>query len=175
MTTTTLQENFKQGMRRYAVGVSVVTSAHEGVLHGMTVTSFTSVALQRPTILVCMSKDTHTWKMVEASGRFAINLLSAEHADSLDVFSGRTQVAPEDRFEHVDYFVSEYGCPILKESLASFECEVEATYPGGETHMIVVGRVVNVDLDQRRGDDGPLVWFDAVPCRLDCPDLSGRS
>ena len=60
-------ERFRKAMRQWTTGVTIVTSAHEGFQHGMTVSSFTSVAVEPPTILVSLAKNTRTHGLVLAS------------------------------------------------------------------------------------------------------------
>ena len=44
-------------MSRYATGVSVVATVHEGVRYGMTVNSLTSVSLEPTLVLFCCERD----------------------------------------------------------------------------------------------------------------------
>ncbi len=47
-----------------------------------------------------------------------------------------------DKLAGVDYETLTTGCPILREALAFFECEVEGGLPAGD-HTLVVARITN--------------------------------
>ena len=51
-------------------------------------------------------------------------------------------VAPVDKLAGVDHKLMGTGCPILRDALAWFECEVEGGIPVGD-HALVVGRVID--------------------------------
>ena len=48
---------FRDVMRSFPTGVTVVGSAHGGEKRGMTVNSFTSVSLNPPTVLICITRE----------------------------------------------------------------------------------------------------------------------
>ena len=45
-------EIVRVAMRRWATGVTVVSAFHNNVQHGMTVSSFTSISLEPPFVLI---------------------------------------------------------------------------------------------------------------------------
>jgi flavin reductase (DIM6/NTAB) family NADH-FMN oxidoreductase RutF len=58
----------RQAMRFWTTGVTVVSAKHNGVAHGMTVSSFTSVSLKPPQVLISLAQDSRThWSKVRAS------------------------------------------------------------------------------------------------------------
>ena len=72
---------FRSTLAQWASGVTVVTTAHEGLLYGMTASSFSSVSLTPPLILVCIAKYAYTHQILLDAGSFGVNILSAEQAD----------------------------------------------------------------------------------------------
>ena len=44
-------------MGHFATGVTVITTVHEGELHGMTANSVTSVSLDPAALLVCLMRE----------------------------------------------------------------------------------------------------------------------
>ncbi len=46
------EKSFRQTMRLWTTGVTVVTTTFNGIRHGMTVSSFTSVSAIPPVVLV---------------------------------------------------------------------------------------------------------------------------
>jgi flavin reductase (DIM6/NTAB) family NADH-FMN oxidoreductase RutF len=126
-------------MRQWASGVCVVTSSDESRRHGMTVTSFASLALEPPLILVSLENTTRTNSMVRQSGKFAVAILSEEQQELSDIFAGRLS-DDDNRFEGIPYFDTKLGCPIPEGSLAYMDCQVESSHPAG-THTIFIGQV----------------------------------
>jgi len=116
-------ENLKEVMRHWPTGVSIVSGAFEGVIHGMTVNSFTSVSIDPPMIVVTLAKDTRTHQLVQDSGKFGVSLLSLEQSDLSDKFAGRIPEAGN-RFEGVDVFYLDNDIPFIKGGLAWLDCEV---------------------------------------------------
>ena len=47
-------DTLRKAMRLWATGVTIVGAKHGDLLRGMTVSSFTSVALDPPLILICV-------------------------------------------------------------------------------------------------------------------------
>jgi flavin reductase (DIM6/NTAB) family NADH-FMN oxidoreductase RutF len=54
----------------------------------------------------------------------------------------------------VHYELWDTGCPILTDTLASFECKTQHIYDGGD-HLIFVGRVQKM----RAGNGEPLLFY----------------
>ncbi|MEI6292012.1 MAG: flavin reductase family protein, partial [Chloroflexota bacterium] len=57
-------ELLRQAMRYWATGVTIVTAAHAGIQHGMTVSSFTSVSLAPAQVLVSLAQNTRTHDLI---------------------------------------------------------------------------------------------------------------
>lgn len=55
-----LPDLLRQSMRHWVAGVTVVSSQYDGLRHGMTVNSFTSVSLDPPLVTVTLANDTRT-------------------------------------------------------------------------------------------------------------------
>ncbi|HEY4724265.1 MAG TPA: flavin reductase family protein, partial [Anaerolineae bacterium] len=135
-----------KAMRRirglFASGVTVVTSAHAGRLHGLTVSAFLAVSLDPPLVLVCIGNEAAAQEIITASGIFAVNILSDEQEFLSERFAARAPIVNE-KFEGVPYHLATTGAPILEESIAWYDCRLAATYASGD-HVIFVGRVAAV-------------------------------
>ena len=140
-------------MRQWATGVTIVTSAFEGVPGGMTVSSFTSVSLEPPTVLVCLNKTTFTHDLVAQSGVYAISLLSAGQEWLSNRFAG-LEPAIEDRFAGIDVATAETGSPLLPGAIAWLDCRVRQALDTS-THTIYVAEVVYAHV---RAETEPLVY-----------------
>lgn len=140
-------------MRNWASGVGVVTTTHDGVSHGLTVSSFASVSLDPPHIVVSIYNETRTFPLIMGSRRFAVCLLREDQIALSNRFAGRDS-EHEDRFEGYDTFTGVTGITILKDCLAYMECELVETYQSG-TNTILLGRVVAGDSNDGR----PLLYW----------------
>jgi flavin reductase (DIM6/NTAB) family NADH-FMN oxidoreductase RutF len=148
-------EQLRQAMRLWATGVTVVTSKHEGTAHGMTVSSFTSVSLTPPQVLIALAQATRTHELVKNSRSFGVTVLGADQQEISDRFAGR-QPDDENRLSGLDTFSLVSGAPLLKGGIAHFDCHVIATFTSG-THTIFIGEVVAA----RSNLQGkPLLYFD---------------
>lgn len=141
---------FKQAMSRWASGVTVVTAQYDGVRHGMTVSSFASVSLDPPLVMVCIGKAAPTHDTIRKGERFVVNVL----AETQEEISIRFATKHEDRFEGVALRTGQLGVPIIEGCLAAIECRLHETLPGGD-HTIFVGEVVRADV----ADGSPLIYF----------------
>jgi flavin reductase (DIM6/NTAB) family NADH-FMN oxidoreductase RutF len=162
---------FKNVLAHWASGVTIVTAQADGVVHGMTVSSFSSLSIDPPLVLVCAFRGSRTRELIGRSGRFAINLLTEGQAALATRFAGR-RPADESPLEGVTWTAGRGGVPLLPDAAAVLECTVAATHEEG-THTIVVGRVESAVLDPTTR---PLVYWERDFRRLELPDSEdGRS
>ena len=127
-------------MSQFASGVTVVTTAFDGRTYGLTVSSFTSVSLSPPLVLVCIDKRVQPHDMIENAGVFAVNILCADQVELGMRFAGMTP-GISDRFEGLEYAAATTGSPILRDTLGWVDCAVWKKYDGGD-HSIFVGEVL---------------------------------
>jgi flavin reductase (DIM6/NTAB) family NADH-FMN oxidoreductase RutF len=138
---------FKLAMSKFATGVTVVTTAHQGGRHGMTVSAFASVSLTPPLILVCIAHGASAYPALVASSTFAVNILGTHHARLGARFAGMVD-GVTDRFEGSTWATAITGSPILVDCVAFLDCQTEATHEAGD-HTIVIGRVLAADSSDR--------------------------
>lgn len=145
------QARFREVCGHWLTGVTVVTAVDDGEPVGLAANSFTSVSLDPPLVLFCAGKSSGTWPRIEAAGSYAVNLLADDQEEISRVFATKDA----DRFKGVGFHTGATGSPILDDALGFFDCTIESVHDAGD-HVIVVGRVV--DLDVRR-DAGPLAFY----------------
>ena len=104
---------------------------------------------------MCIANETESKEWIAESGVFAVNILSDEQQFLSERFAARAPTVNA-HFDGVPYHTAITGSPILPDSLAWYDCRVEATYDGGD-HTIFIGRVEAVGF----GAEGkqPLVYF----------------
>lgn len=151
----TLAEKLRGSMRLWLTGVTVVTAAADGVQHGMTVSSFTSVSLDPPQILVSLQQNTRTHDLIMRSRSFGISILAADQEEISNIFAGR-KADDEDRLAGLDTFTMQTGAPFIDGSLAFLDCKVVTTIGSG-THTIFIAEVLDTRSIEIKQD--PLIYY----------------
>ncbi|HKZ54846.1 MAG TPA: flavin reductase family protein [Anaerolineales bacterium] len=147
-------EQLRIVLRRWATGVTLVTSCQGPTRHGMTVNSFTGVSLDPALVLVSLEKTTRTHKMVSATGRFAVSILSLEQEELAQRFGGAVPDA-DDRFAGLAVEMTPQGLPIPRDCLAFLDCQIVGSHSAG-THTVFIAEV----LECRVINGGePLLYF----------------
>jgi len=132
------QEAFKEALRGWASGVTVVTSRSGDKLHGMTVSAFCGVSADPPLVLVCANQSSTTHGIIGEGGVFAVNILASHQQDVSNVFASSSY--EDSRLQKVSWTEGETGAPLIDQGLASLECKVVSAHPEG-SHTIYVGHV----------------------------------
>jgi flavin reductase len=134
---------------RFVTGVSVVTAPDiDGVHKGATANAITCLSLEPPLYLACLTNTSNTLRAIEQTRVFGINILSNEQDRHATIFASKQL----DKFATIPFETGILGVPLIKEAIATIECDVECTYAGGD-HTIVVGRVRSL----KECSDSPLV------------------
>jgi len=135
------RDAFVEAMRQVAATVTVVTTQAGDGPAGATVSAFTSLSADPPSVLVCLRADSRISRAVGESGLFCVNVLP-EHASDLALrFAGAFDADRPDRFEGLDLRETPYG-PILPQSLV-FTCRLERQITHG-SHAICIGGVTGI-------------------------------
>lgn len=144
---------FRALMRRIASSVAVITTAHDGHLHGMTVTAVASVSAEPARLLIVVNRTTRSHPLISASRSFTVNMLAETQRDLGARFSAKS----DDQFADVAYEIGPTGSPILKGSAAHLECRLVSETDMG-THTIFVGEIVGGALSTAN----PLLYHDGA-------------
>jgi len=146
---------YKDVLSRFASGVTVVTTHHDGVLHGLTVSAFTSVSASPPRVLVCLGNETDSKPLIERAGHFAVHILGREQA-ALGLRFAKLGSDPQDLFEGLTHRIEHTGSPVLADCLAWLDCRVADRFLVGD-HTVFVGAVEAAGSNQ--GDDEPVLYY----------------
>ena len=148
-------EQLRQSMRAWVSGVTIVTASHAGELHGMTVSSFTSVALEPPLIIISLQTASRTQILVSQAKAFAVTILAEDQQELSDRFAGRIPDT-EDRLTGLETEMLATGAPFIKGGLAYLDCRVRQSISIG-TNTLFLAEVVAA----RGNEEGqPLVYHD---------------
>ncbi len=148
-----LQTGLKQAMRIYPQGVTVVTTQAEEGPKGITVSSFTSVSLDPPLVLVSIAKSSQLHDIFVANTGFAVNFLADDQRSVSDRFAGRTQA--RDRFDGLKFKPGVTRSPLIDGARAVIECKTWKIYEGGD-HSLIMGEVVSA---KALSGKKPLVYY----------------
>jgi flavin reductase (DIM6/NTAB) family NADH-FMN oxidoreductase RutF len=143
---------FRSALSQFASGVTVVTTRDaNGKRHGITVSSFCSVSLQPPMVLICIEKTTGSHYAFGESGAFVVNILAATQSDISEHFASRL----DEKFGDIEHSLNEDGVPVLSNAIATLRCTLRHSLDGGD-HSIFVGLVESVDV----AGGEPLIYHD---------------
>ncbi|MDQ3571241.1 MAG: flavin reductase family protein [Actinomycetota bacterium] len=128
---------FREAMALVPTPVTVVTAPGSQIAAGATASAVASLSLDPPMMLVCLDRGSRTLGAVRASGRFAVNVLSAEGESRARSFS--TQAPHEEKWAGVESR-DRGGVPVLDDALVWVVCDLRDLLDGGD-HVIVTGVV----------------------------------
>jgi flavin reductase (DIM6/NTAB) family NADH-FMN oxidoreductase RutF len=158
-------DEFRAVMSRLAAGVVLVT-AHEAALDpegpggedvGMTATSFMSVSLDPPLVLVGLREGSRMDDLLAEQPLWAVSVLADGQRQIAGRFAMKGRISDRLLFADVPHTRgTTSGAPLVDGALATLECRTEQRVRAGD-HTLVVGRVLTATVP---GDDaGPLTHF----------------
>lgn len=155
-------EQLRLAMRAWSSGVTVVTASYAGERHGMTVSSFTSVALEPPMIIISLQTDSRTQALVAQASAFAVTILSESQQEISERFAGRIPDT-EDRLAGLETETLVTGTPFIEGGLAYLDCRVMQSIPVGSNTVFLA----EVLAARGNGEGKPLVYHDRTYHSLD--------
>ncbi|OKJ35497.1 flavin reductase [Streptomyces sp. CB02366] len=132
------ERDFKDFMADVCTPVAVVTAMADGLPHGTTVGSLTSLSLRPPMVTVALEQRSRLLPKILRSERFGVNLLGAGQADVAGAFAS----SAADRFDRADWCPDD-GLPRLRQAPGWLVCELQRHVPGGD-HLLLLGLVTRV-------------------------------
>lgn len=143
--------HFRRVCGCFPTGVTVATAiGDDGQPHGITLSSFTSVSMEPPLVLVCIDHHSQMIQHLAVNSHFAINVLSNDQQE----VSLRFAKQWENRFSGVPWRRGLSGAPLLDDTSAALECRVHQVFAAGD-HLIIVGRVLALSYTDR----APLIYL----------------
>ncbi|MFZ5922264.1 MAG: flavin reductase family protein [Chloroflexota bacterium] len=155
------QDEFRSAMRHWASSVAIVTVNHKGEQHGMTVSSFTSIAAEPPLIIVSLQTSSRTHNLVAQAGTFGVTVLAEDQQAISERFAGRV-ADDDDRFVGLATETLVTGTPFLTGSLACLDCRVVGSYSAG-TNTVFFGEVLAT---RTHNAGNPLLYFNRAYRRM---------
>lgn len=143
-------DRYKDVMKQYPTGVTIVTTMNNDFPVGLTVNSFASVSINPLLILWCIDKKSRSLQAFLDNDSFAVNILAENQENTCFLFSKEKQ----NRFNRVDWKLSDHNLPIIKDSYALLECEKQKHLEAGD-HYILIGKVINIEKSNKK----PLLYY----------------
>jgi flavin reductase (DIM6/NTAB) family NADH-FMN oxidoreductase RutF len=145
--------DFRSACGLFASGVTVVTRRlPDESPYGMTVSSFTSVSLDPPLILVCIDLNARFLRDLPPDQPFAVNILGEHQQPVATRFADRKE---DDRFSALEWSAGWKDVPLISGVVATFACRLRQEIESGD-HFILIGEVQQI----QRHKGSPLVWCD---------------
>jgi len=127
---------FRHTLAQWPSGVTVVTTRHEGEPYGMTASSFSSLSLDPPLVMIAVDHRARLHKILPESKRYGVSILGHDQAALSAHFAGKPQAGLAIPWSEAE------GLPLLEGAVAQLVCDVTAELPGGD-HTIYVGRITH--------------------------------
>ena len=138
--------DFRRALGQFATGVTVVTTRDAaGRPFGLTVSSFCSVSLEPPLVLVCIDNRSEAHDGFEASQLFGVSVL----AEGQEEWSRRFAEGGPAKFAGATLRGGHHGVALVPGALAHLECRVVSAHDAGD-HTIYVGEVLALSVHPGR-------------------------
>ena len=148
-------EALRSVMRVFPQGVVVVTALPKGgEPRGITVSSFMSVSLDPPSVVICIMKSASSYETIDSAGSFAVNILAEDQGPVSDHFA-TPNLSSEEQFRDMEHEEREGQPPLLSGCIGYLDCKVVEKVAHG-THSLFVGQVEGGKVTR---DARPLVFY----------------
>ena len=142
---------FRHACGRFATGITIATVLDaQGLPHGLTVNSFSSVSLEPPLVSICLGHAVTVIDAFRESKYFGINVLAENQVEISERFARRGC----DRFEGQEWYRGETGVPLLPGVLAVMECATRHRVTAGD-HDIFIAEMLRAEVS----DGEPLIYY----------------
>jgi len=136
----------KTVLRMFTYGLYAVTAKHGDEMSVMTANWITQSSFTPPMVALAVESDSHSRRVIEASGAFAINVYEVEQREIAGKL-GRTWAKHPEKLEGVAWQPGPVtGSPILEIALGWVECQVVSSLSSGY-HIVYVAKVAEVGLN----------------------------
>lgn len=152
---------FRDALRHFPAGVTLVTLKAAGEIHGLTVSAFVSVSPDPPLIAVIIDHRHRAHQLLELPGAvFAVNILGEADQALADRFAWEPDTA---RFAAGRWTTAVTGAPVLADAVAWLDCTIDSHHSAG-THTIYIGAVQASSVPRPEG--APLLYWNRDYRRL---------
>ena len=145
--------DFKIAMHKYVYSVSIASNTtSENIDNAITISSFTSISVEPPSILVCINKGSRIHDSLMIGTLFCVNLLNDKQINIAELCAYPNQF--DKRFDNKEWAVS--NPPKLIKALVHLECIVDNIIEH-KSHSIILGIVKKTNTTK---EDNVLMYKD---------------
>jgi flavin reductase (DIM6/NTAB) family NADH-FMN oxidoreductase RutF len=153
-------EEYRNALRHFPAGVTIVTIKAGEAIHGLTVSAFASVSPDPPLVTVVIDHRHYAHTLLEQEGAvFAVNILRHDQ----EALSNRFAWTQEDRFAEGAWTTAVTGAPILSNALAWLDCHIHSRLHVGN-NTVYLGEVQATAVPEEEAR--PLLYWNRTYQRL---------
>lgn len=134
------REEINKALRNISYGLYIISSKKDGKINGQCANTVFQITSEPVTLAIGINKNNLTHEYIMASQVFSVSVLDSNGLFLVRRFgfkSGRDV----DKFSDIEFDNGSLEVPLLKNSLATFECRVLSSMDLG-THTLFVGEVI---------------------------------
>jgi flavin reductase (DIM6/NTAB) family NADH-FMN oxidoreductase RutF len=145
----------RQALRRFASGVTVLTTTDGGRPHGTTVSAVVAVSRDPLVVGVCLRTPSAFTRMVTTGRTFSINVLAEEQAKMAVRFADPLRRPGPEQFRGIGWRPDPHtGAPLVDGCLAHLSCRMTGCTQVGDHDLILAEVVAGLP-----GDGSPLLTY----------------
>ena len=141
-------DTFRALMRQFPAGVTIVAFDDDGMLGGLTVSSFCSLSMEPPLVLVCIDNGVASHDAIARAGTFGGSICAVDQGQLAWDFANPKQ-DKQALLEATPHSLADGGAPLLDDCVATMTCSVVAAHEAGD-HTIYVGQIESGAVDEAR-------------------------
>lgn len=134
----TVEDTIGAAISRIPSGCSILAAANDKHKTGVLVSWIQQVSFEPPSISVSLKKGRPVNDLVNASGKFMLNVIGEDPSRMFTHF-GKGFSLEEDAFDGLSFRTTGYG-PIIESCIAHLKCEVRETVEVGD-HVLYIAEV----------------------------------
>jgi flavin reductase (DIM6/NTAB) family NADH-FMN oxidoreductase RutF len=147
-------DQFRDVLRHFPAGVTLVTTREGEQDFGLTVSAFSSISADPPLIAVTIAQSHLVSELLQAEGAsFGVSILAQDQQPLSDRFAFVDQAK---RFKEGRWVRAATGAPLLADAVAWLDCSVREQVSAG-SHTIIIGAVQASSVP--RAEEAPLVYW----------------
>ena len=160
-----MKESFIKTMRNLAYPVCIASTKYNKNQYAITVSSVTSVSLDPPSLLVCISKKSPMIESIQTGSHLNINFLGSTQKEIASICSSKERV--NERYDNDLWADDDHNIPYLKKSEAIALSKV-ANVVDHATHIIAILYVHKVILNNK-GQPDPMLYCNGAYIDIKLP------
>ena len=137
---------------RFPTGVMAVCALRDGDPIGFAASSFNTISLDPPLVVVSVQSGSQTWPRLAESPRIGLSVLASDQGELCRRLAGR----PFDRFVGAPWVATEEGAVLVEGAAAWLECDIAKEVTVGDHEMAIL----RVRRMATNGEKHPLVFSD---------------